>query len=41
VAVFRYSVIQDFVSGIKLNHGEREQLLREKCARTWLPWPLH
>jgi len=36
VAVFRYSVIQDFVSGIKLNHGEREQLLREKCARKWL-----
>ena len=36
VAVFRYSVIQDFVSGIMLNHGEREQLLREKCARKWL-----
>lgn len=36
VAVFRYGVIQDFVSGIMLNHGEREQLLREKCARKWL-----
>jgi len=36
VAVFRYSVIQDFVGGIMLNHGEREQLLREKCARKWL-----
>lgn len=36
VAVFRYCVIQDFVSGIKLNHGERERLLREKCARKWL-----
>lgn len=36
VAVFRYGVIQDFVSGIKLDHGGREQLLREKCARKWL-----
>jgi transposase InsO family protein len=36
VAVFRYSVIQDFVSGIMLNHGEREHLLRKKCARKWL-----
>ena len=36
VAVFRYSVIQDFVSGIMLNYGEREHLLREKCARKWL-----
>lgn len=36
VAVFRYGVIQDFLSAIKLNHGERERLLREKCARKWL-----
>ncbi len=36
VAVFRYSVIQDFISGIRLNHGERERLLREKCTRKWL-----
>ncbi len=36
VAVFRYGVIQDFISGIRLNHGERERLLREKCARKWL-----
>ena len=36
VAVFRYSVIQEFVCGIKLDHGERERLLREKCSRKWL-----
>jgi len=36
VAVFQYGVIQDFLSAIKLNHGERERLLREKCARKWL-----
>jgi len=36
VAVFRYSVIQDFISGIRLNHGERERLMRDKCARKWL-----
>ena len=36
VAVFRYTVIQDFVCGMMLDHGERERLLREKCARKWL-----
>ena len=36
VAVFRYGVIQDFVSGIELEHGNQEQLLQEKCARKWL-----
>lgn len=35
VAVFRYGVIQDFVNGIRLDHGERERLLREKCTRKW------
>jgi transposase InsO family protein len=35
VAVFRHSVIHDFVSGIKLNHGEKERLLKEKCDRKW------
>jgi len=35
VAVFRYGVIQEFVTGIKLDHGERERLIREKCARRW------
>ncbi len=36
VAVFRYGVIQDFVSGIELEHGNQEQLFQEKCARKWL-----
>ena len=36
VAVFRYSVIHDFVSGIKLDHGEKEKLLMEKCDRKWV-----
>ncbi len=35
VAVFRYGVIQDFVVGPALDHGRREDLLREKCARKW------
>ena len=36
MALFRYSVIHDFVSGIKLDHGEKERLLKEKCDRKWL-----
>jgi len=36
VAVFRYSIIHDFVSGIKLNHGEKERLFMEKCDRKWV-----
>ena len=36
IALFRYSVIHDFVSGIKLDHGEKEKLLREKCDRKWV-----
>ena len=36
VALFRYSIIHDFVSGIQLDHGEKERLLKEKCNRKWL-----
>jgi len=36
VAVFRYSIIHDFVNGIMLDHGEKERLLREKCDRKWV-----
>jgi len=32
VALFRYSVIHDFVSGIKLDHGEKERLLRKNAT---------
>jgi transposase InsO family protein len=35
VAVFRYGVIADFVGATRLDHGEQEALLREKCARKW------
>ena len=35
VAVFRFGVIHEFVTGIMLDHGEQEKLLREKCDRKW------
>lgn len=35
VAVFRFGVISDFVSRARLEWGERERLLEEKCAREW------
>jgi len=35
VAAFRFGVISDFVNAARLEHGERERLLREKCARKW------
>jgi transposase InsO family protein len=36
VAVFRFGVIHDFVSGIKLDPGEQEKLLQQKCERKWV-----
>ena len=35
VAIFRFGVISDFVSGVHLERGEQEQFLREKCRRKW------
>jgi transposase InsO family protein len=35
VAIFRFGVIHDFVSGLRLERGERERLLRQKCSRRW------
>jgi transposase InsO family protein len=35
VAVFRYGIINEFVGGRRLDHGEQEQLLGEKCAHRW------
>ena len=35
VAVFRFGLIHEFVGSIRLDHGEQERLLREKCARKW------
>ena len=35
VAIFRFSVIHEFVGGVKLSRGEQQRLLEDKCARTW------
>lgn len=35
VAVFRYGLIAEFVGATRLDRGEREALLREKCERKW------
>ena len=35
VAIFRFGVIHDFVSGVHLERGEQIRLLREKCERKW------
>jgi putative transposase len=35
VAIWRAGVIMDFVSPLRLDRGERERLLRDKCAREW------
>jgi transposase InsO family protein len=35
VAVFRFGVIHDFVSGVQLDRGEQKRLLRGKCERKW------
>lgn len=35
VAVFRYGLIAEFVGATHLERGEREALLKEKCARKW------
>jgi putative transposase len=35
VAIFRYSVISDFVNGMDLTRAERRQLMRDRCHRKW------
>lgn len=35
IAVFRFGVIADFVTGATLSRGEKERLLVDKCARKW------
>lgn len=35
VAVFRFSVIGDFVTGTQMSRDEKRRLLAEKCARKW------
>jgi putative transposase len=35
VAIFRFSVIHDFVGGAALSRGEKRRLLKQKCTRKW------
>ena len=35
IAKFRFGIIADFVTGVRLRRGERERLMREKCARQY------
>ena len=35
-AIFRYSVIHDFVGGITLEYGQKQKLLQEKYDRKWI-----
>lgn len=36
IAVFRFGVIGEFVTGAQLEYGEKERLLQDKCARKWM-----
>ena len=35
VAAFRFGIISDLVNRVQLDAGEKERLIREKCARKW------
>lgn len=35
IAIFRFGAISDFVSQHRMERGEQERLLEEKCARQW------
>ena len=35
VAIFRFSVISDFINAIGMNRVEKRRLMRDKCARKW------
>jgi putative transposase len=35
IAVFRFSVIHEFVGSTRLDYGEKQHLLAQKCARKW------
>jgi putative transposase len=35
VAVFRFSIIGDFVTGAQMSRREKRRLMRDKCARKW------
>ena len=35
IATFRFGVISEFVTGVHLNYGEKEELLKNKASRTY------
>jgi hypothetical protein len=35
VAVFRFSVISDFIHSPSMSHQEKSRLLQQKCSRKW------
>ena len=35
VAIFRYSVISDFINGMDMSRAEKRRLMTEKCGRKW------
>ncbi|MCB0745224.1 MAG: transposase family protein, partial [Ignavibacteriae bacterium] len=35
IATFRFGIISEFVTGVKLNYGEKEKLLNEKAERSY------
>jgi hypothetical protein len=35
IAVFCFSVIHEFVGSMRLDYGEKQHLLAQKCARKW------
>lgn len=36
IAVFRFGAIADLVGGVKLERGQRERLIRNKCEQKWV-----
>ena len=42
IATFRFGVIAEFVTGVKLDYGEKEKLITQKIARTYrIPYSNH
>ena len=35
LATFRFGIIAEFVTGVRLGYGEKKKLLDEKAARTY------
>ena len=42
IATFRFGIISEFVTGVRLHYGEKEKLIQEKIARTYdVPFASH